>query len=161
MQSRCELVDGLDEHVSHLVGRLRLKDQVELYRSTGGSPDDALIGSWNRANKRWAILLDEKPVALAGVVVSWSTPEVAVPWLLATDDAERIPRSFNRKSKEVLNEMFAIRSTLANYVDAENDVSIRWLKWLGFRLLDPVPYGPFRAPFHPFMMVGRCAMQAQ
>ena len=39
---------------------------------------------------------------------------------------------------------------LWNYVDSENDKSIRFLERLGFTLLDPEPFGVRGHPFHPF-----------
>ncbi len=42
---------------------------------------------------------------------------------------------------------------LQNYVDARNEISIRWLKWLGFRFdPKPVPYGIWGLPFLRFQM---------
>ena len=38
-------------------------------------------------------------------------------------------------------------------VDADNDVSIAWLKWLGFAFEDePMPYGILQRPFLKFSM---------
>ena len=39
-----------------------------------------------------------------------------------------------------------------NYVDVRHKEAIRWLKWLGFTLNEPTPYGPFGLPFHKFHM---------
>lgn len=153
MKSRCELVIGQDDHANAIKGNLREQDKREVYLSSGEDPDVRLVDSWARSNMRWTVLYDEKPIAVAGVTISRKMPEVAVPWLLATAEVEKIPKAFSRRADTILDEMLSIRPTLANYVDCENSVSIRWLEWLGFKILDPIPYGPFKAPFHPFIMV--------
>ena len=91
--------------------------------------------------------------AVAGLLISREDERVGVPWLLATDAAEKVPMSFTRRAKDVLNEMHAVRDKLANYVDVENEVSIRWLKWLGFQFLPAIPYGPFGFLFYPFVRI--------
>ena len=39
---------------------------------------------------------------------------------------------------------------LHNYVYAKNDASIKWLKHLGFEVMQPEPYGPCAALFCHF-----------
>jgi len=46
-------------------------------------------------------------------------------------------------------------SLLYNYVDARNVKSIKWLRWLGFQLDEPAPYGVRGLPFHRFELRGK------
>ncbi|MNF12754.1 hypothetical protein D3C80_2143590 [compost metagenome] len=50
-------------------------------------------------------------------------------------------RAFLRISSGWPNQLLQRYSVLRNFVDARNTVSIRWLEWLGFRLLEPVDIG--------------------
>jgi len=43
---------------------------------------------------------------------------------------------------------------LINFVHAENEVSIQWLRALGFTIHKAVPHGPHGSLFHPFTMEG-------
>jgi hypothetical protein len=52
--------------------------------------------------------------------------------------------------------MLADYPVLRNYVDQRNTVSIRWLRWLGFRMGEPAVMGAARVPFVPFEMSARC-----
>ena len=55
-----------------------------------------------------------------------------MPWLLGTHRMHLIKRSFIKYSKEWLNRLFNDSyNVLTNYVMIENELSIRWLKWLG------------------------------
>lgn len=61
-----------------------------------------------------------------------------VPWMLASKDLKKYWRQFLRGSKEVLKEWLTEHKTLSNYVGEHNEVSRRWLEWLGFTV-DPKP----------------------
>lgn len=63
---------------------------------------------------------------------------IGAPWLLGTDAVEKHQRQFLRRSLEWRSELLKRYLILRNFVHAENKVSIRWLKWLGFELSDPV-----------------------
>jgi hypothetical protein len=42
---------------------------------------------------------------------------------------------------------------LENYVDVRNELSIKWLRWLGFQFdPQPIPYGVWEMPFFRFRM---------
>ena len=77
---------------------------------------------------------------------------MGVPWLLATDELESCARPFLRRSRKAVKEMMNGYSVLRNYVDARNTVAIRWLGWIGFKILPAEPFGADGLPFHPFEM---------
>jgi hypothetical protein len=39
---------------------------------------------------------------------------------------------------------------LINFVHTDNEKSIRWLRWIGFTIAAPVPFGIKQHLFHPF-----------
>ncbi len=63
---------------------------------------------------------------------------VGAPWLLGTDAVEKHGPAFLRRSRNFRDQLLTRYSVLRNFVDDRNTVSIRWLRWLGFTLLDPV-----------------------
>jgi len=63
---------------------------------------------------------------------------VGAPWLLGTDAVERNYVAFLRGSVEWRDQLLRDYSTLRNFVDERNRVSIRWLRWLGFTISDPI-----------------------
>ncbi len=151
--SRCELVVGEAGHPYQIIGKMRESDIEELKASYETEPNMVLLESWWRSTYKWAILADREVVAVCGVVAEPDDPAVGIPWLLGTDDVSKIPHSFNRRAREVLDKALTLRPKLANYVMKENVKSVRWLKWLGFSLLPAIPYGPNNVLFHPFYMV--------
>jgi len=81
--------------------------------------------------------IDGVPCAMLGLVVQSLLTGAGSPWLLATNHALKYKREFLVQSPPVINEMLSICPRLWNYVHADNKVSIRWLKWLGFTIDDP------------------------
>ena len=62
---------------------------------------------------------------------------------------------FARGSRQVARRLFAKYPNMRNYVDAEHEASVRWLKFMGFALKEPEPYGPMGAMFRQFYHVGK------
>ena len=72
--------------------------------------------------------------------------------MLGTDLVEKHSKAFLRRNKAYLSEMAQGFDTLENYVDARNEVSKKWLEWLGFEIGEPEPMGVLGLPFHKFEM---------
>lgn len=74
-----------------------------------------------------------------------------VPWMLASNAMSRRGGSLTATARRYLDLMHARYPFLANYVDARHAASIRWLKRLGFTVVErPLPAGPYGLPFHSF-----------
>ena len=63
---------------------------------------------------------------------------VGIPWLLATDDIRQIGVRFIRGSRPIVDDWLTRYEVLENFVHAGNEISIRWLKWLGFDLQETI-----------------------
>jgi hypothetical protein len=74
----------------------------------------------------------------------------ASPWLLATPAIEKYGFAFARRNKEVIARWQKKYTVMRNHVHVDNKITIRWLRWLGFDIQDPVPYGYRGELFHPF-----------
>lgn len=60
--------------------------------------------------------------------------------MLGTDVVLAHQMEFLRRSREWRNQLLQRYSTLTNFVDVRNEVSVRWLRWLGFKLSEPITY---------------------
>ena len=76
--------------------------------------------------------------------------DAASPWMLSSPVLRRHARFFARGSKIVVERWRWEHPVLLNHVDARHKVAVNWIKWLGFKLHDPEPHGPFGIPFIPF-----------
>jgi hypothetical protein len=86
------------------------------------------------------------PVCLFGAAPH-PLPGVGVAWLLGTDGLFREALPIARASKQRLEELQQQFPLLWNYVDERNTVSIRWLRWMGFKahsVKETVSGHPFR-----------------
>ena len=89
-------------------------------------------------------------VAVFGIAkLSALNPE-GVPWLLGTDLVDKYAFTFARRNKALIDKWSKTHPIMRNYVHVDNSVSIRWLKWLGFEIKEPINYGNTGALFHPF-----------
>lgn len=135
-----------------LVLPLRRADRDEIEALTGRNPRAVLVESVEASAKAWAGLADGTLVCLFGVVPKSLVGITGIPWLLGSDDVCAYSRQFLRRNRAYVDVMLADFPYLINVVDARNAVSIRWLKWLGFRFGQPVPMGVRGLPFIPFDM---------
>jgi hypothetical protein len=129
---------------------MREADKVEVMASCGRSPVDALYESVYGSTRCWTGMVDDKPAFIFGVAPLSLMGGVGSPWLLGTDKVLEVKREFLENSKPYVAEMWLLFPTLKNFVDVRNKVSIRWLKWIGFSMLEPIPYGINGELFHPF-----------
>jgi hypothetical protein len=131
---------------------MRRADREEVEALTGRDPREVLVESVERSAMAWAGLADGQLVCLFGVVPLSLVGITGVPWLLGSDAVCSYSRQFLRRNKAFVGEMLREYPRLVNVVDARNDVSIRWLQWLGFKMGKPQPMGARGLPFIPFGM---------
>lgn len=68
-----------------------------------------------------------------------------VPWGCFTKVIDAHPIVFLRAARRWVK---TLDQTHLNYVDARNTRGVAWFKWLGFKLTEPIAYGPFDQLFH-------------
>jgi hypothetical protein len=141
-----------DDDAHALAPVMRAADRLEAEAATGDSPLNALRMSLARSTEAWAGTADGDIVCLFGVAPLCLLGGEACPWLLGSDLVERHAMAFARRNRPMVRRWSAQFPVLRNYVDARHTVAIRWLRWMGFTLQPPVPYGPAQLPFHPFEM---------
>lgn len=125
-------------HIHYVADRMRQADRDEVEAMSGRSPLDALEYSVSKSSGAWCVLFDGIPAAIFGVGDISVLTGTGAPWMLGTDEVERHFRPFLKTSISFRDQLLQRYSTLRNFVDVRNVVSIRWLEWLGFTLLDPI-----------------------
>lgn len=145
------------EDVAYLAPRLRSADIAELKAALGLPPEPALRAAVENPSITALVGLgaSDEPVVIFGS--SPAGPGVGLVWMLATEDLLKYRLPFLRRSRrwvETLHEQYPV---LTNWVDARNELHIRWLGWLGFQFLRLEPFGVESRPFYEIIKV--CAPQ--
>ena len=132
---------------------IRSADVQEIFASSGKNPIQVLLRAYLCSyNYCYTILLDNKIVGMFGV--SKLRDAIGSPWLLGSNLLTKYPYSFQKKSKEYLENFMTDFKILFNYIDKRNTISIRWLKMLGFKFTNLITeYGYQQKPFYEFIKV--------
>jgi hypothetical protein len=150
LAARIEIVPATLEHARYVAANLREADREEVMASTGWSPERALAESLSSSSNAWTGLADDAPVCIFGVAGETLLSRTGFPWMLGTDGVATYQRQFLRRNRPLVQIMLSMFPYLVNYVDQRNTVAIRWLKWLGFKMGEPEPYGVQGLPFLRF-----------
>lgn len=95
-------------------------------------------------------------VALAGI--NPHDDMTAQIWMIATDDLEKHGIEFLRNCRAFVKEITLGYGLLYNWVMEENEVHVKWLKWLGFTFIKRHPtFGAAGVPFLTFVRINQCA----
>lgn len=128
-------------------------DRQEIWATSRRDPDIALMRCVMISDKAWTVRMNGDMVCLFGVAPISLITGVGSPWMIATDDLEKYSFAFLGRCRQYVAEMLECYPTLINHVDARNEPSRLWLKWLGFKMQDyPEPYGVLKKPFYKFEM---------
>lgn len=152
--ARLALRPAIAADLEYLGPRLREADRHEIRASTGLEPSRSLALAFDLSDIAYTGTADDEPGCMFGVMCLEPFSRAGVPWLLGTELVERHALGFLRGSKEIVAAMRQEYTSLENHVDARNTLSIAWLRWLGFAIHDPAPFGPFGVPFHRFTWGG-------
>lgn len=139
-------------HALFMTPFLRDSDLTELEAATKANPYEALLTSVLLSPKAYSVMEEGQPIAMFGAGTGTLLSRTGTPWLLATDDLESRTLTLGKLCCMYVESMFEDFDYLVNYVDARNIKSVNWLKWIGFTIHDPEPYGPKGMPFHKFDM---------
>lgn len=104
------------------------RSDVREHEAVSDLPIDAAVAfSIAHSERGFAALLDGRVIAIFGV-------SSGVVWLVGTDEISEHPVTFFRLSKKIFERLSDGYDFLFNYVDRKNILSLRWLKWLGFKI---------------------------
>ncbi|MDX8537068.1 DUF2833 domain-containing protein [Mesorhizobium abyssinicae] len=127
-------------HIRSIARRMRKADREEVLAASGYTPAAALIFSLRKSSHAWTAMIDGVPEVMFGVGDLNVLAGVGAPWLLGTDAVEKHYVHFLRSSVGFRDQLLRRYAVLKNFVDVRNRASIRWLRWLGFTLSDPVEF---------------------
>jgi hypothetical protein len=142
------------EAVAYIAENLRPADAAELEASHGGDPREVLAQSWHLSDLSW-LILDRTglPIGIFGVAPG-PAPGVGIVWLMGTAGIEEEFVAVARQTRQFVGEMLAAYPTLWNFIDARNELSLRWLLWSGFHIIDVAPFhGPEQRTFFEFARI--------
>lgn len=145
----CHVRRARESDIPIIARNMREADKREVWRSHRTTPEQSLeLGIKSEVCLTFCV--NEEPVAMFGVSRYTAISPKGVPWLLGTDGIRRAVKYFLSESQKYVAAMNQKYPILENYVDKDNTLSIRWLKWLGFNLKEEVDFNG-----HPFIRFER------
>lgn len=153
--AKIEVVEATQDLIDAMKGRLRQEDKDECWAMAHIGVDEGLQYSFKKAALCWVALVDDVPIICWGVSTTTMLSDYGIPWLLGTDDIEKIGFRVLKHSRKYIKQMLDKFEYLQNWVDVRNTVSINWLKWCKFSFEKAEPFGPDNRMFHKFWMKKR------
>lgn len=139
-------------HAKDLGPRLRQADCDEVKAGSGMEAEDVLILAVAHAKRADAWFRDDRLIAISGISGSLIDPAVGVVWMLGSDEVDEFPKQLLKGQRQYVRDLLQGHDMLLNFVDNRNIKAHKWLRWLGFQLGDPRPFGAAGLLFRPFVM---------
>lgn len=148
-----QIIEALPEHIPMIAEDMREEDVLECL-ATGTSTEGALADGLRRSVLVWSVVCDGRPVAMFGIAPLTVLGDRGLPWMLSANGLERVPRALARTGPGYVAQMREVYPRLVNWVHRDNRRAIAFIRWLGFEVDEPEPYGPMAEPFRRFTMGG-------
>lgn len=146
------------QDVHDLGPRLRAADVREV-KALGFTPEDGLMMSWKSSPQRYSIISTSgEVVGMFGVGPAHHIGEsigasVGSVWLVGSDGLKDIRVTFLKSCEHWVEVLHRDYEVLWNWSDARNNLHLRWLEWLGFKIIGTAPIGTAGELFHQFIRV--------
>lgn len=150
MKPKPYVIPATAEHCHLIAPHLREIDIDEIWSMCAMKPLDALLYSVQDSKEALTVMLpdSEVPVMMFGLGgAAGLLDRKRSVWLLGTEQISRVRKQFIIESGKYL-ETLAAGETVYNYVLEGNTASLRWLKMLGFSIMDAKPFGWLQKPYH-------------
>ena len=128
-----------------VASNLRPEDRREVVEGHGLDPMEELTLAVHRGSCVWFEVPNGKTAGMAGV---GQKGEI---WMLCTPAIHQYPITFAREAKRFVESRQ--EELLWNIVDERNKVHLKLLKFLGFKFLQKISYGPNKLTFIEFCRV--------
>jgi len=138
------------KHITAFCQDVRQCDIDEIKAACGLNPAEVLYASFEKSGPKISFSVGDDIVCVFGVTDLLDSG--GIPWMIGTNAIEKHKKAFLKACSLIFPALKEEYSYLENYVDARNTTSIKWLKWLGFEVFEPHPFGLDRLPFHRFRM---------
>lgn len=145
--------DGLLEDCLTVAENISPADGLEIQAALGCSAAQALKECYLRSFSVWCVCAGKRAVFVFGL--SREDWRWIMPWAFSTPEVRNLGVYFIRGSKRTAAALFKRYPFMRNRVDARHTSSIAWLRFMGFELGSPEPYGFEGRPFIPFYHLGR------
>lgn len=136
-----------DWHINELAETMQAIDKESIFQLSGMHPKPALLNSVQASLEANSYLVSGEVVSICGVSKYTLLSDWACPWLLCSDAIRKRPKEFMIQTKKWTYDKLEEHGILRNVVYAKHERSIRWLKWLGFTIYPPEPFGVNNALF--------------
>lgn len=130
MESKVVIRKALPIDAEHMVAHMRQADRREIWAS-GRHTADEVARLCVTEYECSCVEIDGKPAIFFGCSAQ---EDYAIPYMLATDDITKIGVRFILGSRPIVQEWIEKYKLLTNFIHAKNEVSMRWLGWLGFKV---------------------------
>lgn len=142
-----QVQDLTKEHVEAILDDIRPEDYREWYAGTGKPFMESLESVFADENHYAKVALgpDGKGLIFWGVDNSRKT--CGNVWMFATTSAAKMQIALHKALLPHLEEMQERWGLLRALADSRNTLHHRWLKWLGFKFVNELPYNPFGLHF--------------
>jgi hypothetical protein len=149
----CEVVSAEQGHLLYVAENICSADREELKSAGREDVYQALLDSADICVQPLAGVIDGEPVCVFGVSQVSLAVDIGIVWLISTDKLRSHVRPFLKIGKAWVNDSSKNYKIMANFVSKDHKVSIKWLKWLGFKVaLKEIPLGPDSRPFYYFSL---------
>jgi len=140
------------QDLRYVAKNMREVDKIEAFYQSGQEPLQALQLTYMCSKVNMAIADDnDQPMGLCGVV------DGGVIWMVSTDklfENNKYKIQLIRKGRKWVDNLLKKYKILYNFVYAENDSAIKWLKSLGFTFIQyHEHYGMQGKPFYEFLRI--------
>lgn len=133
--------DPSDKDIRHVYSHMRKIDRKECANISGRTPKDALLYAIAQSDEVRCGYVDDEAVSI------WGYGEDTI-WMLGTPNIRKAPLTLMKQSHDFLNQALTRYTTLSNWIDAENTVTLLWLKRLGFVIFPAMRVGVGQRPCH-------------
>ena len=137
------------EAAKEVASNLRLEDRREVEEGHGMDSTEALLDAVQKPSCVYFTVPNGKTAGMAGV-----DPGGQI-WMLCTPAIQEYPITFAREARRFVERQQD--KLLWNVVDKRNTVHLKLLKFLGFKFLREVEFGPNKLSFIEFCRVFRSA----
>src|SRR5215469_5914184 len=132
-----EIVEARLEHCIDIVQRLRPFER-EALEKLGVVPERFMVEQVTNSIMAWAGLKDGACGAIWGIRTAGILSDECWIWLTGTELINENRMAVLRHSIPVVNHFRSMFRVVQGYVLCDFDCSIKWLRWLGFELNEPV-----------------------
>lgn len=138
---RIAIAKASKREIAHVAKHLREADRHEIDALAMLTPERAMELTVARSLVTLCGRWDGKIACVFGIARQSSLSDIGVPWLLGTELVREVGPQFLWRSRWYVQQMAEAFPKQENYVHANNTHAVDWLRWLGFDMDDPAPYG--------------------